>query len=148
MEEVLHWLKNKKPRAVTEIMEVTVLDRLRSPHDDQVIEDCVKSFRVQILNWRKLDLCLAGFTSEGLGSGECPIETLHLYSSGNQAVIKHWLCREGSGGLLDLPKVSVYCSLPRKRIGAYISYLAENLTRTCCKGKSFYTLRPRVRLTV
>ena len=118
--EILNWLKekntkdkgSKKRKPVTEILELTVLDRLNSPHEDEIVEDAVKSFKIKTLNWRKMDLCLTEFSCGepicGVSGRPCSIETLHLYSSGNKAVIKQWLSGKGSGGLRDLHKVSLH----------------------------------------
>ena len=81
-EHVLQWLKTK---GVKKIVKIKVPDRLVSAHEDRTVCCYVKAFCVRHLDWRKLDLCL-----DGLDEGHT-IETLHLYSSGNRAVVDHWL---------------------------------------------------------
>jgi hypothetical protein len=83
---ILKFLKNK---GVTDIIELQVLDRLYSPHRDEIIQDSITDFMVRKLNWRKVDQYLGEFPKQS------KLETLHLYSSGNRAVISHWLSKDG-----------------------------------------------------
>lgn len=96
--DVLRWLNAK---GVEEIVEVKVLDRLNTPHDDNVVKYCVQEFKVRTLDWRKLDLCLADLDPQKT------LKTLHLYTSGNMAVIHNWLARTDNGGIKRLGHVSL-----------------------------------------
>jgi len=95
--DVLQWLKIK---GVTEIVEVRVEDRLHVPHNDKAVGYCTKEFKVQTLDWRKLDLYLAELDPN------VTLETLHLYSSGNMAVVRNWLSEHDPGGVVRINNAS------------------------------------------
>jgi len=121
---VLNWLKDRKEGFVDKIGELNVLDRLHTPHDDEVITKYVESFQVKHLDWRKLDLYVGEFEHNST------LETLHLYSSGNKAVISHWL--SDSDGLERLEAVSITtpCALPIAKFSSVIYH-----THTRCHRK-------------
>jgi hypothetical protein len=106
--EVLKWLQSK---GVTEIIELTVLDRLVNPHNETEIGRYVRDFKVEVLNWRFLDMSISIFkdpVTDKAQSNLIPdpnlmiIRELHLYASGKLAVISHWL---GPEGVISLPNV-------------------------------------------
>ncbi len=84
---VLQWLRLK---GVKSIMKLVVPDCRDNPLDEEQIYECLKDFEIDELNWRRLDLgvepimCLAP-----------TIAVLHLYSSGNWAVLDHWASERG-----------------------------------------------------
>jgi hypothetical protein len=80
---VIDWLKKRKSPA-TQILELSVPDRLFSPHSDDIVSDCINGLGVRTLNWRKLDLYLADLKDRD------DLEELHLYSSGNKSVHEQW----------------------------------------------------------
>ncbi|KAL8943001.1 MAG: hypothetical protein Q9211_001150 [Gyalolechia sp. 1 TL-2023] len=88
--EALNWLNQKKN--VKEIIELIVPDRLVNPHDEVGIGRHVKDFKVEVLNWRYLDMSISIFDDEETRKR---IRKLHLYSSGKRAAISHWLSEEG-----------------------------------------------------
>lgn len=94
---VLRWLQNSKQ--VTRIIELIVPDRLVSPHNENRIAKYVKHFKVESLDWRFVDLSISVFSKEVKNE----LTVLHLYWSGKQAVLSHWLSVEG---VWALPKVS------------------------------------------
>jgi hypothetical protein len=102
VKQVLRWLKLEK--GVEEIVKIKVDDRLHTPHEDGAVEYCVKQFKISVLNWRKLDLCLADLDPDQT------LRTLHLYSSGNKAVITNWLSKTDRGGVVRLENVSCQAS--------------------------------------
>ncbi|KAL1617112.1 hypothetical protein SLS56_011115, partial [Neofusicoccum ribis] len=79
---VIKWLRD---RGVRQILNLSVLDRLFSPHSDTNVDDCVVNSAVRVLDWRKLDLYLGNMTKKGEH-----LQELHLYSSGNQSVHEQW----------------------------------------------------------
>jgi len=85
--KLFNWLKNHK---VKKILKVVVEDRAGVPHSDQVIENCLKNFDVEIWDWRKLDLC-----SYTILAAAPKVRELHLYSSGNRAVLQSWCSTSG-----------------------------------------------------
>ena len=112
--EVLNWLKGKR---VNEIIQLTVPDRLVNPHNEVDIGRYVRSFEVEVLNWRFLDMSISIFKEDSKEDSK-PIDTireLHLYSSGKRAVISHWLSKEGVASLRKVrpssSQASAYCVL-------------------------------------
>jgi hypothetical protein len=104
IQRVLRWLKKKE---VDQIVKLKVLDRLRAPHTDEIIAESVNDFKIETLNWRKLDMYLANL--DKAPKADSPyLKKLYLYSSGNQAVIDHWMSGKGKGGLRDLLQVRAY----------------------------------------
>lgn len=96
--EILEWLR--KVKRVQEIIQLKVPDRLVSPHNEKGIATLVRDFRVEVLDWRFLDMSISIF--EDVETRE-RIKELHLYSSGKRAAISHWLSAEG---VRSLEKVS------------------------------------------
>ena len=68
------------------------------PHCDEAIEMALDGLEVEILNWKKPDLC-----SDVLGNAVNGVKELYLYSSGNNDVLRSW---SAGDGLAKLPKVS------------------------------------------
>jgi hypothetical protein len=95
---ILDWLRKNKQ--VNAILELQVRDRLFNPHDEDQIAKYVDDFKVEILNWRFLDLSVSVFER----SRE-RLKGLHLYSSGKQAPVSHWFSKEG---LKSLPNVRLF----------------------------------------
>ncbi len=94
--KVLKWLYDK---GVKSIIKLKVPDRLVNPHNDLRMARQVERFKVEILDWKVLDLSISIFSVDVKGR----IKELHLYSSGNRAVISHWFSPEG---ITSLKKVS------------------------------------------
>ncbi|KAG5791231.1 hypothetical protein H9Q69_009712 [Fusarium xylarioides] len=92
---VLRWLKEKK---VDVIMKLKVPDRLINPHDAKEMASKIDEFEVIDLDWKVLDLSIANLED---GTKQ-RLEKLHLYSSGNQAVISHWFSAEGIASLRNV----------------------------------------------
>jgi hypothetical protein len=67
------------------------------PHSDSAIEDCLRSFEVEILDWRKVDLCL-----ETILTACRNVRQLYLRWSGNRAVLRAWSEPEGLPRLENL----------------------------------------------
>ncbi|KAL7956926.1 hypothetical protein V8C34DRAFT_195669 [Trichoderma compactum] len=100
---ILDWLRDVKD--VHEIIELTVPDRLVNPHNEVKIGNYVKSFKVQILNWRFLDLSIAILPDE---ESKDRITELHLYASGKRAAISHWTSEKGILQLPNLTKLEIH----------------------------------------
>ncbi|KAH7308587.1 hypothetical protein B0I35DRAFT_413215 [Stachybotrys elegans] len=83
---VYKWLKGL---GVTKVMEVSVPDRLDTPHSDDVVAECVNGWDTRILKWKKLDLYLGNLYPGG-SEDEDKLEELELYSSGNRSVHDQW----------------------------------------------------------
>ena len=78
---VFKWLRKL---GVKQVLELSVPDRLFSPHSDADVRDCVVGSGIRVLKWRKLDLYLGNLTDK------IDLQELHLYSSGNQSVHDQW----------------------------------------------------------
>ena len=100
-------------------------DHLHTPQTDQAVEYCVQTFKVSVLNWRKLDLCLADLDPNGT------LKKLHLYSSGNKAVIRNWLSENDQGGLVKL-KNACPSALNRSLGSAAHAILDRETLHSCC----------------
>ena len=61
-----------------------------NPLDEDKICVCLKDLEVEELDWRRLDLGIEPIVSLGP-----TLSTLHLYSSGNWAVLSHWVSNVG-----------------------------------------------------
>ncbi|KAI0474244.1 hypothetical protein F4859DRAFT_521966 [Xylaria cf. heliscus] len=104
----LRWLRG---RGVEKILKVTV-DDMEKPHRDDEIEEILadkknqssaKSFNVEILDWRKPDLC-----PEMIQVATPLVRELHLQWSGNNVVLRGWSEPEGLPTLEWLKKIYLY----------------------------------------
>jgi len=94
-QEVFQWLWE---RGVRDIHKVKVDDMSPSPHSDEAIVSCLKPFHVRELDWGKTDL-----SSSVISRGAPKVEILTLRSSGREAALLGWSCKQG---LCNLEKVS------------------------------------------
>jgi len=85
--KLFNWIRFHK---VKKILKIVVEDRAGIPHSDQVIENCLNNFDVEIWDWRKLDLC-----SYTILAAAPKVRVLYLYSSGNRAVLQSWCSTSG-----------------------------------------------------
>ena len=119
---ILEWLHQK---GVKSILRLVVPDLRVNPLDEDRICRCLKSFEVEELNWRRLDLGIDPIVS--LAS---TLAVLHLYSSGNWAVLSHWV---SEAGLKRLGKVT-------PPLLFYVSLLTRPLVERApyyhCRGRS------------
>lgn len=95
MEIIFKLLKDK---GVRHIVKVIVFDLEVPSHSDESIERCLSWFEsIEILDWRKVDLC-----PETIAEA-CPkVVELHLWWSGNNAILVAW---SAPGGLAKLPRL-------------------------------------------
>lgn len=103
------WLKDK---GVKRIIKVMVDDLGSSPHSDEAIEKALEGLHVEILDWRRLDLC--PLTIYRIGSD---LRELHLRWSGRNAVLRSWSDVDGLARIPTLQNIHieradevVYCS--------------------------------------
>ena len=94
---LLNWLSESK--GVDQIEEIEILDRLWGSHSQKCISDFLAKFRVRIMNWRCQDFGLARLEPDVKNR----LTSIHLYSSGNEAVEDHWF---GPNGFETLQRVS------------------------------------------
>ena len=92
---ILDWLRFVK--GVRKILKLRVLDSRQWPHSEEVIEEAIKNFHIEELDWKRLDLSARTIM---IAANEA--HTLHLHASGSWAPICQWT---GSKGL-DILTVS------------------------------------------
>ena len=120
------WLNE---RSVTSILKV-VVDDDEDPHSDLAIEECLKRFNVETLDWRRIDLCPETLLNA------CPdARELHLRWSGNRAVLRAWGEPEGLPKLQKLENVHLVWNAEMalesaERIGLYIRDFQQRLDRS------------------
>jgi hypothetical protein len=81
------WLRGK---GVQRIVKVIVDDLNMPSHSDEAIEEALKPFDVEILDWRRLDLC--PLTISRIGKS---LREVYLQWSGRNAVLRSWSESEG-----------------------------------------------------
>ncbi|KAK0610002.1 hypothetical protein B0T17DRAFT_658553 [Bombardia bombarda] len=92
-----NWLQRKK---VSYIIKVIVDDLQDRPHCDKAIEDSLKPFDIEILDWQRLDLC-----PETIFNACRNVREINLRWSGNRAMLRAWSEPEGLPRLPNLEKV-------------------------------------------
>lgn len=95
IDRLLAWLKDKK---VEKIVELDILDRLWGSHSQKCISKWLSYFQVSVVNWRCPDFGLAKLDEIVRNQ----LTSLHLYSSGNEAIEDHWF---GPSGFDAMQKV-------------------------------------------
>ncbi|KAJ5372518.1 hypothetical protein N7517_004524 [Penicillium concentricum] len=94
-----NWLRERK---VKQVLNVCVED-LNNPHPDEAIEEALEGFKVEGLDWKKMDLCPDCIVRVG-GS----IQTLHLQWSGNNVALRAWSAPEGLAKLPALKNLIIH----------------------------------------
>ena len=84
---ILSWLRKK---GVKSILKLVVPDCRTNPLNEENLGKCLEGFEVEELNWRRLDLGI-----EPIVTLAPTLAVLHLYSSGNWAVLCHWVSKDG-----------------------------------------------------
>ncbi|KAI1505744.1 hypothetical protein F5X99DRAFT_367585 [Biscogniauxia marginata] len=94
------WLREKK--GVERIIRVEVDDMDMPCHSDEAIEKALKPFSVEILDWRRLDLC--PLTISRIGGS---LREIHLQWSGSNSVLRSWSEQEGLALTPTLEKIEI-----------------------------------------
>ncbi|KAH7386417.1 hypothetical protein BKA64DRAFT_711643 [Cadophora sp. MPI-SDFR-AT-0126] len=130
---LFNFLRHKK---VQRIIRVIVDDMSEPAHSDEAIEAALAGFKVEIWDWRKLDLC-----TETILAVAFDAEEVCLYWSGNNAVLRGW---SEAGGLPLLRKL--------KKVHLHVEPGLESSRRTDNNIEDFRTrlgrLRPEVEIDV
>jgi hypothetical protein len=96
---VFDWLREK---LVRKIIRVDFIDNELFPHTNEAIENALKGFEVEILNWKKPDLsCELVYNSTSV------LSEISLYCSGNTTVLNIWGGPEGFINARKFPKVDI-----------------------------------------
>jgi hypothetical protein len=93
---VFNWLAKN---GVKKIIRAIVLDDGDVAHSDEAIEECLTPFKIEVWDWKKPDIC-----SETIYKAAPDVRVVHLYCTGNNAVLRSW---SGDEGLAKLKKVSL-----------------------------------------
>ena len=93
---IFNWLRDN---GVRRIIELFVEDVGENPQSDQNIVGCLEGLKVETLNWQRTDM--PGWVVHKTVCDS--VKELHLYSSGNRAVLTGWSCKHQ---LPALPEVS------------------------------------------
>lgn len=88
------WLRKKDVR---KILEIRVEDSGDIPVSDELIEDALQGFGLEIWDWKKKDLC-----SETIFRVAPDVREVFLYSSGNGAILRGWSCKDGLAKLRNV----------------------------------------------
>ncbi|KAF2966988.1 hypothetical protein GQX73_g6566 [Xylaria multiplex] len=111
---------------VTRIRRLVVDEDITYPHNDDDIVKEIKRFQVEELDWRKTDMC-----STVLQRAAPNLRAVHLYSSGNNAVLRGWSAEDGLIALEKLEKISVLV-LPlienMETVRSYITQFNDRVT--------------------
>lgn len=94
------WLRHVKK--VERILRVTVDDSRTNPHSDLIIQACLEPFRVEILDWRKVDLCPITICHVG-----DDLREITLQWSGSNSVLRGWSESEGLIKCKQLKKINL-----------------------------------------
>lgn len=96
--DVFDWLRDANKDRPTQVLRIIVEDDLDNPHSDETIIKAVERLGVEVWNWRKYDI-----NSETIRKAAPEVKEVHLYSTGNAAVLRGW---SDEGGLRKLNHVS------------------------------------------
>ncbi|OAP61844.1 hypothetical protein AYL99_04047 [Fonsecaea erecta] len=100
MEVPFKWLHDK---GVTNIVKV-IVDDLEPPcHKDESIQNALRKFDIEILDWRKIDLCPDTICKS------CPnLREVHLWWSGNNGILRAWSEPDGLARLERLETIQLH----------------------------------------
>jgi hypothetical protein len=90
-------------KGVKTILRVFVDDSGSPAHSDEAIEDALKMMGVEVWDWNKTDLC-----TEVIYKAAPNAREVHLYWSGNNAVLRGWSEEGGLKKLCELKKVHIH----------------------------------------
>jgi hypothetical protein len=115
---------------VRHILKVIVDDLKDLPHSDQAIEESLRRFKVETLDWRKVDLC-----PQTLYNACRDVRELYLRWSGNRAILRAWGEPKGLPRLAQLEQVHLVWNPEQTlesadRIDQYIKDFQERLDQT------------------
>jgi hypothetical protein len=92
------FFEDMKNRGLKSIMELQVDESIDHPCPDTVIKSTLRGLKIDTLDWRKTDMC-----AQVIIYAAKHVRSLHLYCSGNRAILMNW---SATDGLPKLPNVS------------------------------------------
>ena len=93
----------REDKKVDRIIHVSVADQDGVAHSDAAIEKALGGFKVEIWDWQKFDIC-----TETIARAAPDVEQVHLYWSGNNAVLRGWSDAEVLKRMGKLKKVYLH----------------------------------------
>jgi hypothetical protein len=110
--ELFDWLYKEK--GVRSIIKVIVEDGATLPagqedyvpHSDRAVYTSLESFDIEIFDWRKIDLCPQAIVKACKSS--IGLRELHLWWSGNNAVLRAWSGPNGLASLVSLNEIHIH----------------------------------------
>ncbi|KAH8898726.1 hypothetical protein GQ53DRAFT_359326 [Thozetella sp. PMI_491] len=106
---IIELLAAFKKLKVIKIMKLVARDNIRNPMEDRQIIETVRQFRVEELDWYKLDFDIYDLIPPDRLSNPqrqdfpgAKLRKIHLYTKGHQGVLHHW---SGGDGLISLPQL-------------------------------------------
>lgn len=103
-----------RDKGVKRVLHIIVDDEESPAHSDEAIEKALSGLKVEIWDWRKIDLC-----SETVLVAAPDTTEVYLYWSGNNAVLLGWSSPDGLPQLKKLKKVHVHV----KQVTIFVSHL-------------------------
>ena len=100
MKILFEFLRKKKVRRIVRLI---VADRDKIAHSDEAVEIALRGFEVEIWDWQKFDIC-----TETIASAAPDVEEIHLYWSGNNAVLRGWSDEEVIERMKELKKIYLH----------------------------------------
>ncbi|RAK81430.1 S8 family peptidase [Aspergillus fijiensis CBS 313.89] len=97
---IFDFLRKKR---VSRILRVIVDDLLCPAHSDEAIEQAIRGFGVEVWDWRKIDISI-----DTIMDVASDVRELHLYSSGNNMVLRGWSDHGGLAQLKNLHTVYLH----------------------------------------
>lgn len=95
------WLKEKGVERIVKV-EVDDMPSKTPGHSDEAIEEALKPFGVEILNWRRMDLCPLMLSRVGEN-----LQQVTLQWSGSNAVLRSWSEENGLSLTSNLRKIEI-----------------------------------------
>lgn len=106
---------------VSRILRVVVDDDHDTPHSDAAIEEALHGFQVEVWDWKRYDICI-----DVIKNVSASMRVVHLYSTGNLAVLLNWSSVDGLG---ILSQVSLSCSYFTRRVSLYLLLSGRSTAR-------------------
>lgn len=104
-----------RKKGVKTVLKVIIDDKIMPAHSDEAIEDALNLMGVEVWDWKKTDLC-----SEVIHKVAPKVREVHLYWSGNNAVLRGW---SEEGGLKRLPDLrTVYLHVQQVSLLSFACY--------------------------
>ncbi|KAK4151165.1 hypothetical protein C8A00DRAFT_17418, partial [Chaetomidium leptoderma] len=83
-------------KGVQRIERLEVDEHVYHPHSDEAIGQAIQGLEIERFDWRKTDMAVT------ILHGMSSTRVLHLYSSGNDAVLRSWSAPDGLGKLQNV----------------------------------------------